>query len=195
MPAVSGNVGALGPAAGTFLPVADSPGVTVNTTTYNNPITGSGKVTALVFPIDTAMLAVAVTGDVFPRIIVGCDPTDGFFVGLGDGTFDPSTDSKRVDASIFQNTNGGYGLAWGGNEGSAAFASSNLGANRGGYNNSGQIVIDGHSMIASGTGDPNGARGGEVGDIYFRTTGGALTTIYRCTVAGDNASATWVGIL
>ncbi len=180
---------------GTVLPVADSTGVTVDTTTYDNPITGSGKLTTLVFPQSTAALAIAIEGDSFPRVLLGSDPTDGDFVGLGDGTFSPSgLSADRVDAYIFQNNDGSYGLGFGGNNG-AAMAVSNEGANRGPLNNSAQLVIGGHAMIATGSGDPNGPQGGEVGDLYINTAGGALTTIYRCTVAGTAGNATWVGIL
>lgn len=56
------------------------------TTTLPNPVDG-GNMTVLVFPADTAALAIAVAGDAFPRFLMTSDITDGWY--FGDGTFDP----------------------------------------------------------------------------------------------------------
>lgn len=47
-----------------------------------------------------------------------------------------------------------------------------------------------------GTGDPNGAQPGAVGDLFIRTDGdpGADTYLYACTVASDTA-ATYVALV
>lgn len=83
------------------IPTADPTGVSINTTTYSNPVTGSGKLTTLVFPQDTAAFAIAISGDAFPRIICTSDGTDGLY--FGDGTIDPYNNG----ASIFYVTAGG----------------------------------------------------------------------------------------
>jgi hypothetical protein len=85
-PIISGGGGG-GPAAGTYLPVADAAGVTVDTTTYADPVEGADKLATLVFPVDTGLLAVAQAGDAHPRVILASDPTDGWY--FGDGTVDP----------------------------------------------------------------------------------------------------------
>jgi len=74
------------PAAG--LPLADPAGVVIDTATYDNTITGSGKLTTVVFPGNTTAFAWAIAGDAFPRVIIGGDPEDTC-LAVGDGTFDP----------------------------------------------------------------------------------------------------------
>jgi hypothetical protein len=88
-----GGGGGGGPAAGTYIPVADSAGVTVNTTTYDNGVTGSGKLTTLVFPQDTVAFALAIEGDAFPQLFLEVQRGQLWF---GDGTFDPYNDGSRV---------------------------------------------------------------------------------------------------
>lgn len=96
MPSVSGNVGAVGPLAGTYLPVADlNPGLlaTVDSTTYNDPINAGAKLRTLVFPdAGEFVFAVAVLGDAFPRWLLVADATNGLY--MGDGTFDPYSTNK-----------------------------------------------------------------------------------------------------
>lgn len=69
------------------IPVADDTDVVVDTTTYDNSVTGVGKLTTLVFPTDTVAIAIAIDGDDFPRWLLTTDSNDGLY--LGDGTFDP----------------------------------------------------------------------------------------------------------
>jgi hypothetical protein len=85
---ISGGGGGGGPAAGTYWPAAAPSGTVLDTTTYDNEITGSGKMSVLVFPEDTAAIAFAIDGDDFPRFIIGSDLSNAG-LGLGDGTFDP----------------------------------------------------------------------------------------------------------
>lgn len=90
MPIISGGVGnttAQDVASGKLLPVADATGVTVDTTTYNDTIKGSGKLTTLVFPASQGALAIALAGDAFPRWVMDADASD-FGITFGDGTFD-----------------------------------------------------------------------------------------------------------
>lgn len=75
---------------GEGLPVADAAGMTVDTTTYDNPITGDGKVTTLVFAADTTVLALAIEGDAYPRVLFGADPDGYGVVMFGDGTINPT---------------------------------------------------------------------------------------------------------
>lgn len=84
-----------GPAPGTLVPVADSSSVTVDDTTYDNTVTGTGKLTTLVFPVDTVAFAFALEGDDFPRIIFLSDPTDSM-ISFGDGTADPYTTGSNI---------------------------------------------------------------------------------------------------
>lgn len=89
-----GNTTAQVVASGQVLPVADPTGVAVDTTTYANSVRGSGHYTTLVFPADEAALAIAVTGDAFPRLVLTSDTTDGLY--LGNGTFDPYSAPKAA---------------------------------------------------------------------------------------------------
>lgn len=80
-----GNTTAQVVASGKVLPVADATSVTVDTTTYDDTISGSGKLTTLVAAAEQGTLALALTGDLFPRVLLS---SDGYLT-LGDGTFDP----------------------------------------------------------------------------------------------------------
>lgn len=89
MPVISGGSGGGGPAAGTYLPVATEAGVTLDTTSYTNPLTGTDKLATLVFPPSSAILSAAIANDAFPRLLYFADPNTGGIVAFGDGTFDP----------------------------------------------------------------------------------------------------------
>jgi hypothetical protein len=179
---------------GTVLPVADPAGVTVDTTTYDNPVTGSGKITTLVFPQQTAAFAIAIEGDAFPRWCWATDPvTDD--LTLGDGTIDPDGGNGAYVGCNPQG-DGTMALTLGG--ANAGLILNEIDANVGVRNKStgagGKFCLGNQATLSSGTGTPN--FGGNVGDIYIRTDpGGANETIYRCTVAGSFGLATWVGIL
>jgi hypothetical protein len=182
-----------GGAPGTVLPVADGVGgVTVDTTTYDDTITGSGKLTTLVFPAaDTgqALLAVAIEGDAFPRILWASDPAYG--LSLGDGTFDPV--NSGVELIYSATSHGSANL----NNSRAVLSVGDLDANAGAVTriSTGLVLNSVAANLSSGTGVPN--IGGNVGDFFFRTDTPAtpLQRIYVCTVAGTIGNATWVAIL
>lgn len=94
----SGPGGGGGLAAGSYLPVADAAGVTVDTTTYADPIKGGGaKLTTLVFPADQGALAIARSGDLFPRWLLASDATDGLYIG--NGAQDPYAHGGQIYAA------------------------------------------------------------------------------------------------
>lgn len=97
--------------------IADPASVIVDETTYDNPVTGSGKINTIVFPLDTVWLSVALEGDVFPRWMIASDPTDGIY--MGDGTFNPYN-----AGSNFYSHNGS-----GGDNGLSIYAAGNLNLN------------------------------------------------------------------
>jgi len=107
-----GNTTAQVVASGKVLPVAAPTGVTVNTTTYNDTVKGSGKLTTLVFPSEQGAFALALAGDAFPRMVIGTDPTDVGILGFGDGTAD-------VFSSAFLGINGSGGFTFSSPGGSA----------------------------------------------------------------------------
>lgn len=72
------------------VPAADV-GYTLDTTTYNNIVKGSGKMAVAVFPADTTVVAIALEGDAFPRLLINADPGDFGSICFGDGTSDPTT--------------------------------------------------------------------------------------------------------
>lgn len=77
-----------GSVPGSVLPVAEASPATVDSTTYDNTLTGVGKLTTLVFPgTDAALLAVAMEGDDFPRWLIDASAPGGIYAG--DGTSDP----------------------------------------------------------------------------------------------------------
>ncbi len=94
----SGSTTAQVVASGKVVPVADAVGVTVNTTTYNDTVKGSGKLTTLVFPAEQGAIAIAVAGDAFPRFLLTADPIDAG-ICMGDGTVDPYLSGTFVSAS------------------------------------------------------------------------------------------------
>jgi hypothetical protein len=99
-----GNTTAQVVASGKVVPVADATGVTVDSTTYADPIKGGGaKLTTLVFPSDAGAIAIALAGDAFPRWLFAADSADGMYVG--DGTYSPFSTgaSLAVAASGGQN--------------------------------------------------------------------------------------------
>src|SRR5207249_4922191 len=108
--------------------------------------------------------------------------SDGWF--FGDGTFDPLNDGASltcfvIGGAIVMQLGGGLGSSF------AFFTVGLAAANVGTYVMSTRPIraeCDNGVGLAmmSGTGVP--VAGGNVGDLYFRKDGGALTTIYRCTV-------------
>lgn len=86
----SGNSTAQTTASGKVLPVAAPAGVTVDTTTYADPISGIGKLVTLIFPTEQALIAVAQSGDAHPRYILSSDASDTG-ISIGNGTIDPVT--------------------------------------------------------------------------------------------------------
>jgi hypothetical protein len=78
------------PDSGDVLPVA-VPGVTVDDDTYDNSVTGVGKLRTVVLPAGgNVLLSVAVEGDAQPRLLINTDPNsngDLQFL-IGDGTVD-----------------------------------------------------------------------------------------------------------
>jgi hypothetical protein len=90
----SGNTTAQVVASGKVLPVADAAGVTVDSTTYNDTIKGSGKLTTLVAGAEQGTIALALTGDLFPRLLL----SSGGSLSLGDGSFDSDQDGAGLSA-------------------------------------------------------------------------------------------------
>lgn len=71
------------------LPAADVADFSVDTTTYDNTVKGSGKLRTAILAELTALLAIAQDGDAFPRMILTSDPTQSGPFYLSDGTVDP----------------------------------------------------------------------------------------------------------
>jgi hypothetical protein len=63
-------------------------GAWVDTTTYDNPFGGGGKVPVVVLPADAPVLLVALDGDAYPRLLLPADPGDAV-VYASDGTASP----------------------------------------------------------------------------------------------------------
>lgn len=148
------------------IPQGDPSGTTIDTTTYDNPITGSGKLTTVVLASDTAIEAVAVDGDDFPRALLA-DPTDGWY--FGDGTVDPYL--EQAEFNTFTHTNYGKQLL--------AFPAVTVGGmtifSQGGAPNIGGNVGD---FYIRKNGDPT-----------------ANTYLYACTTAGAAGDAVWTALV
>ena len=186
-----GGGGGGGSQPGTVWPVADPTDVTVDDTTYDNEITGSGKMTVLVFPAgDTAAFALAQQGAAFPFFVIPTDTSDELiYFGENDkGIFDGNSIGFMLTNSGFvgMKLHAGVGVDFrlgedDPNVGTRSRVTSPLTV---------QSVT-----FSSGNGAPD-AQGGNEGDIYVRIDpGGANQTLYRCTVPGSAGNATWVGIL
>lgn len=170
-----------GNGGGSSLPTAAPIGVTVDTTTYDDNVSGSGKLTTLVFPNEesVAALAFAIDGDDYPRLIFTADPTDWGTIMLGDGNTDP-TDGGPLIGLIA----GDGGLVFRGNSCEVKIGSPD--PNRGVQNPITGISVLGGAAVLGDSGDPNGVYGGYVGDLFIRTDGNpdAGTYLYVCTSAG-----------
>lgn len=193
------NVGGGGGPQIPSIPIADTTAPVIDKTTYDNTVTGVGKITTLIMPTDTVAFALAVAGDAFPRWLFLSDATDGFYGG--DGTFDPYAETGQFVNLWAQ------GLTFRGIPGAGASINSEdalvlrSGVGTGiqckgrlvpGLPNSSSGV---GASITSNAGDPNGNVEGSAGDIYLRSDGapGSSNIIYVCTVTGN--PGTWVGIL
>lgn len=177
--------GGASPAA---LPTADPAGAVLDTTTYDNPITGTGKLTTLVMPADTGLLAVALAGDAFPRYLLASDPADGLY--LGDGTVDPYADGGNL---LVDSVTAGLGLTMFGISAVVSTATQPPYAPAGlGVFNTQTINLDSFS-ITFGTGAPT--IGGYVGDLYVRIDAASgADYLYRCTASDVAGAATWVPV-
>lgn len=178
---------------GSGFPIAGA-GTTVATPA--NAIKGSGTYNSLMTNGDDYALAFGKQGEAFPRFTFSTGGVGDMF-NFGDGTYDPwnepgpsigintGADDHRLDITsqtsrvsvgvpdtVFTDSVVGFGSALLLPDGSGTFGSVHL---------------------TAGPGAPGIA--GAVGDIYIRSNGGVLSTIYRCTVAGATGLATWTGIL
>lgn len=157
-----------GPPAGSYIPVADSAGVTVDTTTYDNTVTGTGKLTTLIFPVDTVGFAFALEGDAFPRLLMLSDITDGMY--MGNGQFD----AYDQGAEIFYRGNAADG------------SDSQVGT----FSNAGTVVAKGRLDITNGDVNVHGSGKG----INVQDNGGApgarqgLASLVDGTVDVDTAA-------
>lgn len=187
---------------GTDVPVAAGLGVaSVDTTTYDNTITGSGKFTTLVLPVDNAVMAIAIEGDAFPRWVMDSDP---FNLGLqwGDGTvpLDGSAgaildlDGSNGDGSMIASLGSAHGALNTGRT-STQYPIGRVDTSQRAIE-IGASTVGKRIILSGGSGSPVGVQGGNVGDVYIRADGdGTLgQLLYRCTVAGAPAAATWVSI-
>ena len=188
-------VGGGGSVPGTVLPTANPTGVTVDSTTYDDNIAGTGKLTTLVAPSDQGSLALAIEGDDFPRLIFSFDPTDYGVCMFGDGTYDP--------------TNDGPFISLGSSKELQLFAATDQLSVGAPDNNIGPLTqvksalkLAGGASIQSSIGDPNTSFGGQsygggTNDLCINTAtdGTPLTYLYRCTTEGPVGTAVWTGIL
>lgn len=170
------------------LPTANETGSALDTTTYDDTVAGSGKLTALVFPDDQSALAIAIDGDAFPRWIIAANPVNG--INVGDGTIDPVGDRQLAlgsqGALVLQGQNGYLKAGQDGGALRGPIATSSHGI---------QIcTFASGSVLSSGSGAPTIA--GAVGDYYFRTDtpSNADQLVYVCTVEGEAGTATWVAV-
>lgn len=181
-------------ASGSDIPIADPTSTVVDSTTYDNGISGSGKLTTLVFPADTSALAIALDGDDYPRWVLSADATS-YGILMGDGTQEPTNlGTTIVEYSMANNGDGTRAASIGANGVSMTVGGPN--ANTGPVLSVGPPLLLGGSVgpaMTGGTGAPS--VGGNVGDLFFLQDGGAGTTIYQCTGAGTAGNATWGGIL
>lgn len=81
----SGTTRFEGTIEGAGVPVADPSVAGFDGTTYTNPWTGVGKIETLVLASDSSVVALAITGDAFPRLLLTANT-----LYFGDGTADPT---------------------------------------------------------------------------------------------------------
>jgi hypothetical protein len=107
-----------------------------------------------------------------------------FDVGVNDFV-GVTPDASEIPTGIFPITQGGTGA------GTAAAARANLSAAKSGVNNDiSELGLVAGIRILAGAGTPEGSVAANVGSLYLRTDGGALTTLY---IKESGAGATgWV---
>lgn len=179
---------------GSVIPVADT-GATLDTETYDNTWSNSGKLRTLVIPASTVLEAVAIEGDEFPRIVM-VNPGDGFY--YGDGTIDPVTDGPAWWIDGPDENNRYAQTLEAGKDATQRVKIGDLDANAGyGFRFSGGIRI-GAEGVATTTmtnvvGEP--AIGGNVNDLAIRNDAPDVNHwIYRCTTAGAAGAAVWTPV-
>lgn len=176
----AGNI----PGGGDGMPIADDMGITTATQTPD-PIAGANAQLRVVFPADASVMAWALDGDAFARVVFGADPTADGLVMFGDGTFDPTV--GEGPAITTQIDNRGY---------VPDISASVLGAG----------AILGRTTMYGSAGPVSGALPtiqGQLGDILvgtagghpavFRGTGTGVDWVLSCVVAAtDPITAAYV---
>lgn len=181
---------------GESLPTAETTGVTIDTTSYTNPDTEE-PLTTIVFPAAAAgVLAIAIEGDAFPRWRWTADPMNGLYFAGGEVPCD-YTHAAAIAATSgpVGDPDGSYGLELLTRHAAVYIGTYN--ADIGGFITTSHPIRLGPGMgcISSWDGDPNGNLGGRLGDMCIRPNGGDGSWIYRCTTAGDAATAVWTAKL
>ena len=179
------------------IPIADTTGVVIDTTSYPNTFTNVGNLVTVVFPSGTGAIAFAQTGDAHPRLVMLDNPQDGTY--WSDGTVDPVQNgaawilgAKDANGAFSQTLEAGtaHNLIHGDLDANVGprtiIQNGGLGVTKPSANSQA-------TMISSGIGAP--ALGGNVGDMYIRQDGADGSWIYRGTVAGIAGAATWVAKL
>lgn len=180
------------------IPIAEAAGV-ADSTTYDNPV-DAGKMNVVVTPSDQVVLAMAIEGDAFPRLIWLTDPVDGMYIG--DGTFDPyfgNSIEVYFDSAGFGVIDYTDSTLWALGVNYAARGRISLISNGVQLGNPVNHAYQGSPApaLTGGTSSPNTLPlGGEVGDIYVRTDGaGRLQAVYQCTTRGNPGVAVWSKLL
>lgn len=85
-----------------------TPATPFTVTQMPNTITGDGDIDVMVFPAETAAIAIALDGDEFPRWLLSADPS-GAGIAFGPGTVDPYDGGAYIatnsDSHVFIGSN------------------------------------------------------------------------------------------
>lgn len=189
---------------GDAIPIGDVTGYRIDTTTYDNPITGGpDKIKVNVFPAappdgDQVMFGVALEGDAFPRELHFADPTSGGS-DFGDGTTDP-WNAASAGWAVSKNDDNSYMFRLFGKLGwDVGRLDPNYGGTVGSANN-GALKIPGTAENGGATVQMSGGHGvpvcgGYAGDIYVDVDGSDGAWLYRCTTSGVAGDAVWAAKL
>lgn len=208
--------------SGSGLSPADPASITVDTTTYDDTIEGSGKLATLLFPAGLfAALAIAQEGDAFPRFILSSDPTANPFF-LSDGTVDPASSGLNF-GQVTNNGDGTFSLSIDATHGTSTMGalvapneylnvfggavSRFAGLQPGRLTRNGTAT--GGNTVLSSDGDPNSnytdgdndlfnvSQPGALNDLFIRSDSPQAGNdwLYRCETAGAPGDAVWAGVV
>ena len=173
----------------TALPIGDPGQFSVDSTSYPNTLSGTGRYTTAVFAEETAALVTALSGDAYPRMVLDANSA----LILGDGTIEPINHGAALWTNgILGGPNAALKMI-GGN--TLVVIGDNDPADDSSIASFSTAILIGDKLypavLRSYTGNPNSHRAGIQGDFLIDTD---TPAVWQCTTSGDSDGAVWTQI-